>query len=386
MIKIQINNIDEVLERHYNAIHAESYNRIIFLIDLFSVILNKKSLDSKVSSLQKYYNLNSSTIVAIAKTIAPKKNRNKLNYSSLTGYLKRQNQSLIPSNRRKREFEACLFALNYIEPRLKEIISSKPDRLLELHADFEKLYEKKYFIKVKSALTHIFPFENLSKGGFNKAGYNWNNYKLTQNIGVNVCPYCNRSWVNTIIKGVRKEKVVNPQLDHFFSKELHPLLRLSFFNLIPSCEPCNARLKHRIEFDDTYLHPYVEEYGNEAKYRSLALNYESAIGLGVDYNIEIEYDKTITNTLKNKIRKNHRVFEIKKVYEAHGDIVSEIFRKNHISNGKYLEILATQFPSLKSNPAELYRIAFGNYYDQKDFNKRPFSKLSKDVVKQLGIL
>jgi hypothetical protein len=32
---------------------------------------------------------------------------------------------------------------------------------------------------------------------------------------------------------------------------------------------------------------------------------------------------------------------------------------------------------------ELYRISFGNYYHEDDFDKRPLSKLTKDVVEQL---
>ncbi len=55
--------------------------------------------------------------------------------------------------------------------------------------------------------------------------------------------------------------LMNPQLDHWLPKSKFPLLQLSFFNLIPSCEICNTRVKKTREFmKDVHVHPYDFTY------------------------------------------------------------------------------------------------------------------------------
>lgn len=75
---------------------------------------------------------------------------------------------------------------------------------------------------------------------------------------------------------------------------------------------------------------------------------------------------------------------LKEIYEeSHNGEIAEIIRKYHISGGKYLEQLQIAFPMLGSIN-ELYRIAFGNFYYEDDFEQRPLSKMTKDIVDQLA--
>jgi hypothetical protein len=62
-----------------------------------------------------------------------------------------------------------------------------------------------------------------------------------------------------------------------------------------------------------------------------------------------------------------------------------VIRKHFISSGKYLETIHKAFPEL-GTIEELYKVAFGNYYQEDDFINRPLSKLTKDVVDQLVFL
>ena len=57
---------------------------------------------------------------------------------------------------------------------------------------------------------------------------------LCDDLGIKVCPYCNRSYIHTL-----KHHGVRPQYDHFFSKIKYPYLAVSLYNLIPSCSICN---------------------------------------------------------------------------------------------------------------------------------------------------
>jgi hypothetical protein len=52
---------------------------------------------------------------------------------------------------------------------------------------------------------------------------------------------------------------------------------------------------------------------------------------------------------------------------------------------RYLQELKTTY-KLKITDDELYRLAFGTYRQEADFHKRPFSKLKKDILKELGMI
>jgi hypothetical protein len=66
------------------------------------------------------------------------------------------------------------------------------------------------------------------------------------------CPYCNKTQLEN-----RKDQSIdfemrNCQFDHFFHESKYPFFALSFYNLVPACQPCNlAKLTKTIE-----AHPY----------------------------------------------------------------------------------------------------------------------------------
>lgn len=83
----------------------------------------------------------------------------------------------------------------------------------------ETLFQK-YFGTLKKILD-IFDYdEQLSR---NKS----RSYKLSMGQGRNTCTYCNRQYVITVNGKNDKERIARPQLDHWFSKELYPLLSLN---------------------------------------------------------------------------------------------------------------------------------------------------------------
>lgn len=392
MIKIQPNNIESIVEQHWKAVHPVSSNRIHFCVTFFETALRLKSIPTTITKIETEYGIHYNSAIAIVKKIKNNfgkektKKKKEVNQNSILRFMKRQDTSLLSSSSRNLEFNYCVTYLQYIQTKLKVIVTGKPDELKVIKEEITTNFTN-HTLAVKSLTEFIFPYETFSKDGFQTTNGLWNNYSLTKGIGVQVCPYCNRSWINTVIEGKTKTEVINPQLDHFYSQGDFPYFRLSFYNLIPSCEACNGRLKHGIEFDDTYLHPYIEGYGADGKFRTTAINVQSSIGLDSAFRVHLlKQNKSISPEIASKIEKNHELFEIDKIYEAHGEIISEIYRKKHISNDKYLEMLSKQFPALSRDRAELYRIGFGNFYNESDFNKRPFAKLTKDVAEQLGLI
>ena len=57
-----------------------------------------------------------------------------------------------------------------------------------------------------------------------------------------------------------------------------------------------------------------------------------------------------------------------------------------IYSDKYLEILYNQILNRKVDREEIYRLAFGTYVDEANFDRRPLSKMKKDILTELGII
>lgn len=68
-----------------------------------------------------------------------------------------------------------------------------------------------------------------------------NNISLIQDLGVTVCPYCNRNYINS------RDKNLGCEFDHYYSKSRYPFFALTLSNLIPSCSTCN-RIKNKKKY------------------------------------------------------------------------------------------------------------------------------------------
>jgi hypothetical protein len=233
-------------------------------------------------------------------------------------------------------------------------------------------------------LIKLFNYEKLTGDGFKYTkNYTWSSYKLSNLLNVNVCPYCNKNWINTVIDE-EGNKVTNPQLDHYFSKSDYPLLRLSFYNLIPSCETCNTRIKKKKELDiKKHIHPYLEGFDPEYFFAPIPLDTESTFGVGTNYQITLEEEDSSPKFTRSK--NSFDFFHIEDVYEQHGDIISEIYYKRAKYNLTALEDLLKHDMFKGMSLDEAYRFVFANYLREEDYNKRPFAKLTKDTLRYLEL-
>ena len=106
-------------------------------------------------------------------------------------------------------------------------------------------------------------------------------------------------------------------------------------------------------------------------------------GLGTKFEIKVIHSKKRGEMIR-KCSNSFKLFKLKAIYEAsHLSEIADIIRKHHVSSGRYLGILHKQFNQL-GTIEELYRIAFGNLYNEDDFANRPLSKMTKDIVEQLS--
>lgn len=226
-------------------------------------------------------------------------------------------------------------------------------------------------------LTNIFNYTAFrSKFGFD----------FSKILGITCCPYCNRNYTtshDTTQPGRVTKKIVFPEFDHFFPKSDYPILALSFYNLIPSCNVCNTHFKgSKDPIKYNLFHPYSKVKSTHFSFKFFAQNYASLIGK--DLSIKLGFDYNETAAINSKLKATISFFDIKAIYEkCHSDIIKDIIDKRIIYCDEYLLRLQSDY---KMDFNEAYRILFETHYDEKDLHKRPFSKLKKDIYHDLEIL
>lgn len=208
------------------------------------------------------------------------------------------------------------------------------------------------------------PFDSLYTT-YDKLDNNW----LIKRLGITVCPYCNRDFINN------RGSSTSAQLDHFYPRSKYPIFALSLFNLIPSCYVCN-HTKAQQEID---VSPYDEIFDFNG---ALELSYEP---LSVDYLNNQDHIK-VKVIIKNEIiRRNIELMKIDKAYELHTDYVQELIRKAKLYDKVKIEEYLRVYSDLFYSKEEILRIIFGNYIQEKDHGKRPLAKLTVNILKELGI-
>jgi hypothetical protein len=345
------------------------------------------NVSSSLSVRQKYSLSDKTTITLInpflKKEFQKKGKKENINVNHIRSVLFSLDKHIIKKSNHLNYFKGLHSFFLEVKKNLENIIIASPkdiERMIDSNV-YRLQNEKNH----KKCIENIFRYEEFTDDGFQILNEKWNSYELTNSLGISVCPYCNRNWINTV-QTASKDKIINPQLDHFFCKADYPLFRLSFYNLIPSCDSCNTRLKKAKKFNLTeYIHPYFEGYGTQVSFHSVAKNVSSSLGLSNEFSVSLIY-KMISADKKDRIEKSRIAFKIKEIYENHGDIIGEIFRKKHLFSIKYLESLRKTITEHNIPYDEMYKIAFGNYYDEIDFKKRSFAKLTKDIAIQLGMV
>ena len=232
----------------------------------------------------------------------------------------------------------------------------------------EKRRLRNIFSDVYTEIRKIFNYKNFTT----KKKKEYDAYDLAKNLDIPTCPYCNRTYTKTVITKNR-EKIIRPEFDHWFPKNQYSLLALSFYNLIPSCHICNSNVKGKTELKlDSHFHPYNSVSNLKATF---SYNYKSYD----DYKIKI-------NTEDKFSRNSVEAFQLENIYQAHEDEVKDLIKIRQAYSDKYIEILNDSLKGVNLSKEEVYRLAFGVHYEDDKFDRRPLSKLKKDILTELGII
>jgi len=207
-----------------------------------------------------------------------------------------------------------------------------------------------------------------------------NAHYFFQELNIRTCPYCNRHYTFTLDDGIVK---VSPEYDHFYDKSSHPILAVSFYNLIPSCHTCN----HVKGTKKAEINPYFS-------------GFKSKFELQDDRGKRMPPDEIINQKKVGKIgfgkvdnvsqaeaeQANIKTFGLQGLYEMHDDYISEIVEKVIAYNPTVRQTLVDAFQDQAYSPQQVYDFVWGKYLSEAQYEKKPLSKLTKDILEQLGIL
>ena len=264
------------------------------------------------------------------------------------------------------------FVRLFRDRNLYAIICSKPHQLILNEELLCRMYEGLGYSEED--------FKNECKKLFVLSGYEGYfysnlNYPLAESLDIHTCTYCNRQYTMVMRKS-DGEKGMVPQFDHWFTKSEHPMLALSFYNLIPSCGICNSSIKSTATMSlNSHLHPYVDDdISNSFRFSYIATTpseYEVVCQNLVPYNLKSQ------NTID--------ILETRLLYKGHSKKeLQDLIDLRYKYSDNYLDTLLNKtFKNLEVSTSDKYRLIFGIEIDDKDYHKRPFSKFKKDIVDEL---
>lgn len=270
---------------------------------------------------------------------------------------------------------------DYLESNIEAIISSPIQDLKFVIDDLHGLFKKEYK-NIGRTKTHT-EFKNVINSIFFYENHNvWKAYETAIAIGMNTCPYCNRSYIKTV--GTDDEKFVRADFDHFLAKSRYPYFRLSFYNLIPSCIICNRNAKGKKKTSlSRNLIPYGEGFGSKIRFTYLPKSYDELVGNGEP---RIDFLFLGNDKFNNKAKNNIETFRLIDQYSIHYQELNELIQKRRIFSESYLKELQVNFPNLINSFEEAYQLAFGKEFDLVNDEKRPLSKFTRDIADELGLL
>jgi len=248
-----------------------------------------------------------------------------------------------------------------------------------MHKNLKTFFENKldmFYSRLKS----VFDYDD-----FIKEKEEWYAYTLTQQLGVNVCPYCNRNFIHTSINEHGKTRA---ELDHFYPKSKYPFLSISLYNLIPSCHVCNSNLKKARDFYiEKHIHPYENNYLSDFRFEIEYIDDSINSIIPDEGNFDIRLTPLCTDDDKIKVINNsNQTFQIAQLHNFHKDIAQELLVKSiYYNKTKISELQKILGDGAGIDDEFLKRVIIGNYSDVGNFSKRPLAKYSYDILSKTDL-
>lgn len=261
----------------------------------------------------------------------------------------------------------CVLLQDDSPDTIEKLLVSPPEQLYPFCQELEDRIDEQGGAHDSECLLKAFGYDR--RISQNKS----NSYKLAEKIGTRTCVYCNSVYTFTIVD-VDGKSISRPDFDHWLPKEKHPLLSMSFYNLMPSCPYCNRGIKLRNEFQyGIHVHPYDSPEEMEARFQ-----YKPLPGG--------RWSLILTNASSME-QATASILKTEDVYKPYANCeVKDILDFAYDNPPEYLmeikERIMKAFGGTISKE-KAYRIAFGTSLEASLFLDRPLSKMKRDVLLQL---
>lgn len=254
-----------------------------------------------------------------------------------------------------------------LKKNLEILIEGKPNELRLLNLRYKKLNLTDDERKIVARFLVNSTYENWFQP---KHGL-----QFLQLLNYNTCVYCNRNYTKTI-KDIKGNKILICEFDHWYVKTKFPLLAVSFYNLIPSCHPCNSSIKGepKIDWDRAlrnYIHPYLVE-------KNQHFNFSYVSKSLTENNVKI-------NVVKNsKMDKTLKLFKTFEIYNSHSSMeLQGLIDLRHKYPENYIKTLFKDAFKGGLSEKEIYNLIFGVEVEGKDYHQRPLSKFKHEIITEL---
>ena len=269
----------------------------------------------------------------------------------------------------------------FSDAKIKEIIKCKIENFPKIIKEIERLGIDEKLVK------KAFVGDEANNFGYKKfttkAKTQYRAYNLSEALNIDVCLYCNKNYTYTIVN--KTKQYIRPDFDHFLDKESYPYLAMSFYNLIPSCQTCNRTLKHTQRFLlTTHIHPYKDDFNSIKKFTTtkplLLCDNEG------DFSIAFK-NKSKNRKLRKKANNSIESFALVLQYSKHKDIVLELKDRYDLYNDDSIKNILKDTKVFKDKGEEYIKsLIMCSSTKDKDINKRPLSKLIKDISEELDLI
>ena len=236
-------------------------------------------------------------------------------------------------------------SLDTVNPRYNKIISHK---INEQNLNAYKKQYKKIFTNMDTTIQIK------------------NNISLVKNLGVTVCPYCNRNYINS------RDDKLGCEFDHYYCKDKYPFFALTLSNLIPSCSTCN-RIKSKNHYE---FCPFDLEDNKKIEFKVSPPSSYSKIDL-----------------VFSGFQEAKDILNLDAAYQIHKSDVDDMFeREQQYCNGylKYLLNLLGMENQIGKNLTESFfdimifgEIAKDNFDDYSNISLSKLKKTTYDCIVQL---
>lgn len=310
--------------------------------------------------------------------------------------LKKLASDFLDSKKNKDKSYRADFTYSKHNDILKIIFSSLDDNLFEKLILADKQEMQQYIFQYKKYLrSNNFEFKSIKKledenssnvifqnllsmhNTYENFSSKYNN-QIVDAVGTRTCLYCNREYIINYTD--KTDTKTTAELDHFYPRSLYPFLSITFLNLIPSCKTCNSKLKgDKDTFEEKILYPYEANLNDNIKFKLHIKN--------VDFLNNKTKFKLNLETNNQDATNSKELFKLNELYQEHKDIVLELIQKAQIYNDSYIDELMKSYEgTIFKNREDLLRLITCGYVSDEDLNKRPLSKLIKDMSEELGLI